>query len=58
MIQTQGNSKKDHFGPDLGPLNPNSHCRNSVSKIWLRESLDIMVRYQNVKYHKKLMVQF
>ena len=27
------------------------------SKIWLRQSLDIMVRYQHVKYQKKLMIQ-
>ena len=24
MIQTQENAKKIHFGPDLGPLGPNS----------------------------------
>ena len=24
MIQTQENGKKPHFGPDLGPLGPNS----------------------------------
>ena len=24
MTQTQENSKKTHFGPDLGPLDPNS----------------------------------
>ena len=24
MIQTQENVKKPHFGPDLGPLGPNS----------------------------------
>ena len=24
MIQTQENDKKPHFGPDLGPLGPNS----------------------------------
>ena len=23
MLQTQENSKKPHFGPDLGPLGPN-----------------------------------
>ena len=57
MIQTQGNGKKTHFAPDLGPLNPNSHHQNIFSKIWLGESLDIMVRYQHVKYHKKIMVQ-
>ena len=28
------------------------------SKIWLRQSLDIIVSYHNVQYHKKLMIQF
>ena len=27
------------------------------SKIWLRQSLDIMVSYHNVQYQKKLMIQ-
>ena len=32
MIQTQENSKKPHFGPDLGQLGRNSDCRNLFSK--------------------------
>ena len=32
MIQTQENSKKPHFGPDLGQLGPNSDCQNLFSK--------------------------
>ena len=43
MIQTQANDEKHHFGPDLGPLGPNSgrqifstklvftHCSNLSS---------------------------
>ena len=27
------------------------------SKIWLRQSLDVMVSYQHVQYQKKLMIQ-
>ena len=27
IIQTQANGKKLHFGPDLGPLVPNSGCQ-------------------------------
>ena len=27
------------------------------SKIWLRQSLDIMVSYHHVQYQKKLMIQ-
>ena len=33
MIQTQVNGKKPHFGPDLGPLNPNLGCQFFFSKI-------------------------
>ena len=28
MLQTQENSKKPHFGPDLGRLVPHSVCKN------------------------------
>ena len=28
MIQTQENTKKRHFGPDLGPLDSNSGRQN------------------------------
>ena len=54
MTQTQENSEKPHFGPDLGPLGPNSgrQILFFFSKIWLRKSLDIMASYQ-----KKLMIQ-
>ena len=48
MIQTQENVKKPHFGPDLGPLSPNSDRQFFFSKIWLRQSLDIMVSYHRV----------
>ena len=44
MIQIQVNGKKPHFGPELGPLNPNSGRQFFFSKIWLRQSLNIMVK--------------
>ena len=56
MIQTQYNGRKSNFGPDLGPLGPNSGRQNFVSKIWLHQSLDNMVSYHQVKYLKKLMI--
>ena len=58
MIQTQENGEKSHFGPDLGPLGPNSAAIFSfLIKIWLRQSLDIMVSYHDIQYQKKLMIQ-
>ena len=56
MIKTQENGEKPHFGPNLGPLGPNWGRRNFF-KIWLRQSLDIMVSYHHVQYQKKLMIQ-
>ena len=50
-------SRKPHFGPDLGTLDPNSGRQLSFSKVWLRQSLDIMVSYHDVQYQKKLMIQ-
>ena len=44
MVQIQENGEKPHFGPDLGLLNPNSSRQNIFSKIWLRQSLNIIVR--------------
>ena len=32
MIHTQENSKKTHFEPDLGPLDPNSGRQNFFIK--------------------------
>ena len=49
VTQTQGNSEKSHFGSDLGPMG----SKNPAS-----QSLDIMVSYYQVKYQKKLMIQF
>ena len=57
MIQTQENGKKLHFGPDLGPLSPNSGRQFFFSKIWLCQPLDIMINYYHVQYQKKLMIQ-
>ena len=50
MIQTQENGEKPCLGPDLGTLGPNSGHQFFFLKIWLRQSLDIMVSYHHVKY--------
>ena len=41
----------------LDPLDPNFSHQIFFSNIWLLQSLDIMVSYQNAKYQKKLMIQ-
>ena len=53
VTQTQGNSEKSHFGSDLGPMGCKFFFQNPAS-----QSLDIMVSYYQVKYRKKLMIQF
>ena len=57
MNQTWENSKKPSFWPDFGPFGPNLGYQFFFSKIWLRQSLDIMVSYHHVQYQKKLMIQ-
>ena len=58
MIQTQENGEKPYFGPDLGLLGQNSGRHFFfLSKIWLRQSLYIMVSYHHVQYQKKPMTQ-
>ena len=49
MIQTQKNSKKPHFGLK----GPNQGNQIFYSKIWLCQSLEIIVSYHHVKYQKK-----
>ena len=49
LIQTQENDEKSHFGPE-----PKF---GSQKKIWLRQSLDTMVRYHHAQYQIKLMIQ-
>ena len=56
MIQIQENGEKPHFGHDLSPLGPNSGSQIFFSKIWLRQSLDLMFSYHHVQYQKKLMI--
>ena len=56
MHQTRENGEKPNFGPDLGPLDLNSG-RQFFSKVWLCQSLDIMVSYHHVQYQKKIMIQ-
>ena len=55
--QTWENDKKPSFGPNFGPFGTNSGLQNIFSKIWLRQSLDIMVSYHHVQCHKNLMIQ-
>ena len=52
MTQTQEKGKNSLW-PDLSRLGSNSGSQFCFSKIWLRQSLDIMVSYHNVKYRKK-----
>ena len=58
MIQTQENGEKPRY--HLGSLGPNSGRQFFFffSKIWFRQSLEIMVSYHQVRYLKKLMIQF
>ena len=67
MIQTQKNKKILEklilgFGPDLGPLEPNSVHHlfffSFFPKIWLHQSLVIIISYHRVQYQKKLMTQY
>ena len=57
MNQTREKGKKPCFRHDFGPFAPNSGPQIFFSKIWLRQSLDIMVSYHHVQYQKKLMIQ-
>ena len=49
IVQIQENGEKPHFGPNLGPLDPNLGCQILFSKIWLHQSLDIMVSYHHIQ---------
>ena len=53
--QTWENCKKPSFKPDFGPFGPNLgpnfiYLFIFFSKIWLRQSLDIIVSYHHVQY--------
>ena len=52
MNQTWENGKKPSFGFDFDPFGPNSGHQFFFSKIWLRQSLDIMVSYHHAQYLK------
>ena len=49
-------AKKPHFGRNLVPLGLNSGA-NFFSRIWLRQSLDIMISYHHVQYQKRRTIQ-
>ena len=56
--QTWKNGKKSSFGPDFGLFGPNSSYQFFFfSRIWLFQSLDIIVSYHHVQYQKNLMIQ-
>ena len=57
MIQTQENGKKPHFRPCIGPLTDTQATKKNFLKIWLCQSLDIMVSYHHLQDQKKLMIQ-
>ena len=50
-------TKKLVSGPILAHMAQILAAKFSFSKIWLRQSLDIMVSYHHVQYQKKLMIQ-
>ena len=50
----KGEKWRTSFGPDFGPFGSNSGRQFFFfSKIWLRQSLDIMASYRHVQYQKK-----
>ena len=57
MNQTWENGKKQVLGLILAHLAQIRAARTFFSKIWLRQSLAIMVSYHHVQYQKKLMTQ-
>ena len=57
MNQTWKNGKKTNFGPNFDPFSPNLSHQIFFSKIWLHQSLDIIVSYQYVQYQKKIMIK-
>ena len=57
MIQTQENGEKPHFGPDFWAQWSEIRTDKFFKKIWLRQSLDIMVNYHHAKYQDKLKIQ-
>ena len=56
--KTWKNDKKPSFRTNFGPFDTNSGRQKTFfSKIWLFQSLYIMVSYHHVQYQKKLMIQ-
>ena len=49
--------KKPSSRTDFGPLGPNLGHQNISSKIWPRQSIDIVISYHQVQYQKKLTIQ-
>ena len=57
MIQSQENGKKPYFGPHLGPLLPKLGRQFFFKKLWLCQSLHIIVSYHYAQYQRKLMIR-
>ena len=57
MNKTWENSKKPSLEPNFDPFGQNLCHQIFFSKIWLRQSLDIMVSYHHLQYQKKLVIQ-
>ena len=53
MNQTSENRKK----PSLGPILAQIRATKIFFKIWLCQSLDVMVSYHHVQYQKKVIIQ-
>ena len=52
MNQAWENGKKISFGLDFGPYGTKSGLQIFFLKIWLRQSLEILVNYHHVQYRK------
>ena len=49
MNETWENGKKSSFGRNFGSFGPNSGRQIFFKKIWLSQSLDIMVNYHHAQ---------
>ena len=49
--------QKFDFEPNFGVFGPNLGHHFISSKVWLHQSLDVMVSYHHVQYQKKLIIQ-
>ena len=57
MKQIWENDKNPSFRTNFDSFGANLGHQNFFSKIWLPQSLDIMVSYHHVQYQKQLIIQ-